>query len=263
MAELVLQELEHGLLTLTLNIAERRNALSTEVALMLLDAVQRAASDPAVRAVLLRGAGSSFCVGGDVKNMASGSTPPQTFESKLASLHRTTEISRILHEMPKPVVAAINGAAAGAGLSLALACDFRVAGENAKLTTAFAKVGMSGDYGAAYFLTKMLGSAKARELLLLSPVLSGREAHTLGLVTRAVLDAEVGTVAHELAMSLARGPTITLGYIKKNINNAERSPLDVCLEAEALHQCRCLQTEDQKEAAAAFVQKRAPEFAGR
>jgi len=172
------------------------------------------------------------------------------------------EVSRILHEMPKPVVAQIDGAAAGAGPSIALSCDLRVAGASAKITTAFAKVGLSGDYGGTYFLTQMLGSAKARELYLLSPVLTALEALHLGMVNKVVPDAEVEATAHELAMSLAQGPTVTLGYIKTNINNAERLSLEACFDAEAMHHSRSGDTADHKEAAKAFVEKRKPAFVG-
>ena len=170
------------------------------------------------------------------------------------------EVSRILHEMAKPVVAQLDGAAAGAGLSIALSCDFRVASASVKITTAFAKVGLSGDYGGTYFLTQMLGSAKARELYLLSPVLTAQEALGLGMVTRVVPDTEVETSARELAMSLAQGPTITYGYIKRNINNAERLSLEACFDGEALHHSRSNETADHKEAAKAFVEKRKPSF---
>jgi 2-(1,2-epoxy-1,2-dihydrophenyl)acetyl-CoA isomerase len=263
MQERILQSLEHGLLCITLNIPERRNALNNEVALLLLSAVERASDDPEVRAVLLRGAGGTFCVGGDIKHMAELNGSQPTFEAKHSMMRRTMEITRKIHEMPKPVVAAIDGAAAGAGWSLALSCDFRVVGENAKITTAFAKIGVSGDYGGIFFLTKMLGSAKARELLLLSPVLTGREAHALGMMTHAVPDETVAKVAHEMAMSLAQGPTVALGYLKKNINNAEECSLEAYLDGESLHQCRCLQTADYQEATTAFVAKRAPAFMGR
>jgi 2-(1,2-epoxy-1,2-dihydrophenyl)acetyl-CoA isomerase len=164
--------------------------------------------------------------------------------------------------MSKPVVAQLDGAAAGAGLSIALACDLRVASSSVKITTAFAKVGLSGDYGGTYFLTQMLGSAKARELYLMSPVLSAQEALALGIVTRVVPDADVGSAAHELAMSLAQGPSITLGYIKRNINNAERLSLEACFDAEAFHHSRASETADHKEAAKAFVEKRKPAFQG-
>ncbi|WP_298259551.1 enoyl-CoA hydratase [Bradyrhizobium sp.] len=259
--EIVLQHLESGLLTITMNRPERRNALNVDMTLGLVSAAKRAAEDHEVRAVLLKGAGGTFCVGGDVKSMAEGRAP-MSFENRMVNLRRGMEVSRILHEMSKPVVAQLDGAAAGAGLSIALSCDFRVASSSVKITTAFAKVGLSGDYGGTYFLTQMLGSAKARELYLLSPVLTAQEALALGMVTRVVPDGEVGAAAHELAMSLAQGPSITLGYIKRNINNAERLALENCFDAEAFHHSRAGETADHKEAAMAFVEKRKPQFQG-
>jgi 2-(1,2-epoxy-1,2-dihydrophenyl)acetyl-CoA isomerase len=258
--ETVQQNLDQGLLTITMNRPERRNALNPDMTLGLVAAAKRAAEDPEVRAVLLKGAGGTFCVGGDVKSMADGSRAPMSFETRIVNLRRAMEVSRILHEMAKPVVAQLDGAAAGAGLSIALSCDFRVASASVKITTAFAKVGLSGDYGGTYFLTQMLGSAKARELYLLSPVLTAQEALGLGMVTRVVPDTEVETSARELAMSLAQGPTITYGYIKRNINNAERLSLEACFDGEALHHSRSNETADHKEAAKAFVEKRKPSF---
>ncbi|HET7886136.1 MAG TPA: enoyl-CoA hydratase [Bradyrhizobium sp.] len=259
-AETVLQNLDSGLLTITMNRPERRNALNPDMTMGLVAAAKRAAEDPEVRAVLLKGAGGTFCVGGDVKSMADGSRAPMSFEGRHINLRRAMEVSRILHEMSKPVVAQLDGAAAGAGLSIALSCDFRIASQSAKITTAFAKVGLSGDYGGTYFLTQMLGSAKARELYLLSPVLSAQEALALGMVTRVVADAECEAAAREFAMSLAQGPTIAYGYIKRNINNAERLPLEACFDGEALHHARANETADHKEAAKAFVEKRKPVF---
>src|SRR6201996_7725161 len=256
--ETVLQNLESGLLTITMNRPERRNALNPDMTLGLVAAARRAAEDHEVRAVLLKGAGGTFCVGGDVKSMADGSRAPMSFENKMVNLRRGMEVSRILHEMSKPVVAQLDGA--GAGLSIALSCDFRVASQSVKITTAFAKVGLSGDYGGTYFLTKMLGSAKARELYLLSPVLTAQEALALGMVTRVVPDAEIDAAAREFAMSLAQGPSITYGYIKRNINNAERLSLESCFDAEAMHHSRASETADHKEAAKAFVEKRKPVF---
>jgi 2-(1,2-epoxy-1,2-dihydrophenyl)acetyl-CoA isomerase len=172
------------------------------------------------------------------------------------------EVSRILHQMPKPVVAQLDGAAAGAGLSIALACDLRVASASCKITTAFAKVGFSGDYGGTYFLTQLLGSAKARELYLLSPVLTAQEAFNLGMVSKVVPDAEVEEASRELAVSLAQGPSIALGFIKRNINNAETMSLEACFDGEAFHHTRAGETTDHKEAAKAFVEKRKPAFQG-
>src|SRR6201991_834892 len=257
--DLVLQHLESGLLTITMNRPDRRNALNPDMTRGLVEAARRATEDTEVRAVLLKGAGGTFCVGGDVKSMAAGRAP-MTFEEKQVNLRKGMEMSRILHQMQKPVVAQLDGAAAGAGLSIALSCDLRVASESCKITTAFAKVGFSGDYGGTYFLTKMLGSAKARELYLLSPVLTAQEALALGMVTKVVPDAEIDAAAHDLAMSLAQGPSITLGYIKRNINNAEHLPVEDCFDGEAIHHTRCGDTDDHKEAAKAFVEKRKPAF---
>jgi 2-(1,2-epoxy-1,2-dihydrophenyl)acetyl-CoA isomerase len=261
MTDIVLQHLDQGLLTITMNRPDRRNALNPEMTLGLVEAARRAAEDHEVRAVLLKGAGGTFCVGGDVKSMAEGRAA-LSFEAKLANLRRALEVSRILHQMPKPVVAQFDGAAAGAGLSMGLACDLRVAGSSCKITTAFAKVGFSGDYGGTYFLTQLLGSARARELYLLSPVLSAQEALALGMVTKVVPDAEVDAATHELAMSLAQGPSIALGYIKRNINNAEHLSLEACFDGEAIHHTRAGETADHKEAAKAFVEKRKAVFQG-
>ena len=261
MTDTVLQSLDRGLLTITMNRPDRRNAINAEMSVGLIEAARRAADDSDVRAVLLRGANGTFCVGGDVKSMAENKSP-LSYEQKRGNLRRGMEISRILHEMTKPVVAQIDGAAAGAGLSIALSCDLRVASASAKITTAFAKVGFSGDYGGTYFLTQMLGSAKARELYLLSPVLTAQEALAIGMVTKVVPDAEVGNAATELAMSLAQGPTVTLGYIKRNINNAEQLSLEACFDAEAAHHTRCSETADHLEAAKAFMEKRAAVFKG-
>jgi 2-(1,2-epoxy-1,2-dihydrophenyl)acetyl-CoA isomerase len=257
--EMVLQKLDQGLLTITMNRPDRRNALNPDMTRGLVEAARRAAEDHEVRAVLLKGAGGTFCVGGDVKSMAEGRAP-LSFEAKMVNLRRGMEVSRILHQMSKPVVAQVDGAAAGAGLSIALACDLRIASASCKITTAFAKVGLSGDYGGTYFLTHLLGSAKARELYLTSPVLSAQEAYHYGIVTRVVPDAEVEAAAHDIAMSLAQGPTITLGYIKRNINNAESMSLEECFDAEAIHHSRAGETLDHKEAAKAFVEKRKPVF---
>ena len=263
MSDTLKATIQDGLLTLTLNRPERRNALDAELLDALYDATRRAASDPAVAAVLLRGAGGTFCVGGDVKAMAAGNGRSISVDERSEDLRRKMEAARLLHDMRKPTIAAIEGAAAGAGLSLALACDLRIANRSAKITTAFAKVALSGDFGGSYFLTKLVGSAKARELYLLSPILDGEEALRLGLVTRLFDDAGFQEAARDFALALARGPRLTLGYMKHNLNLAEHAPLETCFDAEALNHVRAATTEDHREAAAAFVDKRQPVFKGR
>jgi 2-(1,2-epoxy-1,2-dihydrophenyl)acetyl-CoA isomerase len=165
--------------------------------------------------------------------------------------------------MPKPTLAVIPGPAAGAGLSLALACDLRIAANEAKLTTAFSKVGLAGDYGGSYFLTHLIGAAKTRELYFTADVITGAEALALGIVNKAVPAAELPQVAADYARYLAGLPTLAIGYMKRNLNTAQHATLTEVLDLEALHMVRTMMTEDHKAASQAFVQKAKPVFAGR
>jgi len=263
MAEVLLESLEDGVLTLTMNRPDRLNALSWEMCDRLVKALHKAAEERAVGAIVLAGAGRAFCAGGDVKAMAETKAGLDSYEERVADLRRRMEASRLLHEIPKPTIAMLRGPAAGAGLSLALACDLRIAGEDARLTTAFAKVGLSGDFGGHYFLTQIVGTAKARELYLTSPIVPAREALALGLVHRVVADDALEAETRTLARGLAAGPRIALGYMKQNLNLAESASLSMVMDAEALRHSRCATTEDHREAAAAFVEKRKPAFTGR
>lgn len=262
MSEIV-ETLEDGLLTVTLNRPEKRNALSMELCAGLLEAVKRAQDDDAVRAVLLKGAGESFCVGGDVKAMAAGTfadTPP---EERRRDLRARMDVVRILYEMPKPSVAALHGAAAGAGLGIALACDLRLAARSTKFTSAFVKVGLSGDFGMTWFLTRITGTARAREMMLTAPMLDADEAFALGLVSGVVEDDRVQEEAAALARGLAAGPTQAYGRVKQNLNFAAGGGLAEALDLEAKLQVQSMHTADHSEAAKAFVEKRAPAFAGK
>jgi 2-(1,2-epoxy-1,2-dihydrophenyl)acetyl-CoA isomerase len=264
MDEVLLQSIEDGVLTLTMNRPDRLNALSWEMCDRLIHALASAADDRAVGAVVLTGAGRAFCAGGDVKSMAEAPQDAASYEDRVADLRRRMEAARLLHEMTKPTIAMVRGPAAGAGLSLALACDLRIAGEEARFTTAFAKVGLSGDFGGHYFLTRILGTAKARELYLLSPVLDARAALAAGLVARVVPDAALEDETRAMAKSLAKGPRVALGYMKQNLNLAEgAASLAMVMDAEALRHTRCTATDDHREAAAAFVAKRPPRYQGR
>lgn len=253
-------EFSEGTLRLVLNRPDARNVLSDSLCHALFEACEKAAIDPKVRAVVLSARGGTFCAGGDVKAMANSA--PKNMHERGAEMRRFMATSELLHGMPKPTIALIQGAAAGAGLCLALACDFRLCLPTAKLTTAFAKVGLSGDYGGSYFMQRVVGPAKARELYLLSPVITGEEALKLGLVTKVFNGESFEDESNSFIRNLACGPTVAYGYIKKNLNSSFASTLECAIETEIHHHLRCKQTMDHVEAARAFVEKRAPVFRG-
>ena len=248
--------------TLTLNRPDRLNALSTSIMDGLLEALPRLGADPAIAVVVLTGAGRGFCAGGDVKSMAEGSSQ-MGVQDAVQRLRSRMEVSRLLHEIPKPTIAMVNGPAAGAGLAMALACDLRIAAESARFITAFVKVGFSGDFGGSYFLSKLIGTGRARELYYSGEPLDAKQALALGVVNKVVPDSELLETTMAYARRIAAGPSIALGLMKKNLNAAESGTLSELLDLEALHQIQTGRTEDHKEAARAFVEKRAPVFKGR
>jgi len=254
-----------GIATLTMNRPEARNAMSGQMMDALQHAMPRLAADPTVRLVVLTGAGGAFCAGGDVKGFAAGASGGGEFnmEQRVHGLRTGMELSRWLHEMPKPTLAVIPGPAAGAGLSLALACDLRIAVETAKFTTAFAKIGLSGDYGGSYFLPYLVGAAKARELYFTADVLSAQQAHDIGLINKLIPAVGFEAAAAAYARQLADLPTVALGYMKKNLNAAQHGSLSDVMDLEAMHMIRTFMTDDHKGAAKAFVEKRPPQFKGR
>jgi len=264
MGQDLLEAVKDGVAVLTMNRPDRLNALSGPMLDAMLEALPRLAQDPNVGVVVLTGAGRGFCAGGDVKAMAEGrEMEGDSLEERAQGLRDKMETSRWLHEMPKPTIAMVRGAAAGAGLSLAMACDLRVAGESAKFATAFARVGYSGDFGGSYYLTKLVGTAKARELYYTAEVIDAKQALALGLVNRVVPDDRLEEETMALAGRIARGPRVAFRYIKRNMNAAESGTLKDLLDLEAWHHTRTGQTEDHREAAKAFVEKREPSFRGR
>lgn len=255
---------------LTLNRPERRNALSNEMLEGFDLALREAEAASDVGCVVVTGAGGAFCAGGDVKGMAAsggGSETKKQGPGLDALIHRQRLAQRAtagrIYEMPKPVIASLSGAAAGAGLSIALACDLRIASENAILLTAFARVGFSGDFGGTFFMTQLIGSAKARELYYLSDRLSAADAKELGLVNWVVPADELEDETFELASRLAHGPTVAYRYMKENLNRAVGGELGECLDLEATHHVHTGLTDDHRQATRAFVEKRTPVFKGR
>lgn len=264
MTEDLLERKEGRVAILTMNRPDRLNAMSGAMLDALLEALDRLASDNDTGCVILTGAGRGFCAGGDVKAMAEGDEFSETtMEGKAQALRAKMETSRLLHEMPKPTIAMVRGPAAGAGLSLALACDMRVASDTLKMITAFANVGYSGDFGGSYFLTRLVGTAKARELYFTADRVEAAEALALGMVNKVVPDDQLEAETMALAEKMANGPGIALGYMKRNMNAAETGSLRDCLDLEAWHHTRTGMTEDHREATKAFVDKRAPVFKGR
>jgi 2-(1,2-epoxy-1,2-dihydrophenyl)acetyl-CoA isomerase len=262
MAQDLIEGISEGVATLTLNRPDRLNALSTSITDALLEALPRLAGDASVGVIVLTGAGRAFCAGGDVKRMA-GDPDERSGPDAVQKLRAKMEISRLLHEIPKPTIAMVNGPAAGAGLAMALACDLRFAGESARFVTAFAKVGFSGDFGGSYFLSKLIGTGKARELYFTAEPLNAAQALALGVANRVVPDAELASATMDFAKKLARGPRIALAAMKQNFNAAENGSLAALLDMEAEGQVATGRTEDHKEAARAFVEKRVPVFRGR
>lgn len=265
--EEVLASVDDGVAVLTMNRPHRRNAFSPGMVQALGDMLARIEIDDSIGAVVLTGAEGAFSAGGDVKAMASGEflfEPDASFDH-LVQLQRVNQraTSVRLWRMAKPTIAAIPGPAAGAGLSLALACDLRYAADTALLTTAFARVGFAGDYGGTWFMTRLLGSAKAKELYFFSERVSAKEAADLGLVN-AVFPGE--TLMDEVmtrARRLANGPRVALRLMKENLNRAVHGDLAECSDLEVTHHAHTSLTEDHREAALAFVEKREPVFKGR
>jgi 2-(1,2-epoxy-1,2-dihydrophenyl)acetyl-CoA isomerase len=263
----LLADLTGGILTLTFNRPEARNALSSELLQALGSQLADGEINPEVRCVVITGTGAAFCAGGDVKAMSE--TNSNGAKSTLDTLIQRQRLNQRatsgrLYKMPKPTLAVLPGPAAGAGLSIALACDLRIMSSTAFMTTAFAKVGFAGDYGGSLFMSQLVGTAKARELYFLSDRISAKEAEDLGLTNWVVAPEALQESAADIAQKLANGPTVAYSYMKENLARALTSA-DVhdCLDLEASHHIHCGGTDDHKNAVEAFIEKRAPVFEGR
>ena len=260
-SEPILLDVSERIATLTLNRPDKLNALTGQMMEELVPIIERLAEDKDVRCVVIAGSGRGFCAGGDVAGMASGETALD--ETPVARLRRLEETSRLLHEMPKPTIAQINGPAAGAGLSIALACDMRIAGESARFVPAFVRIGFSGDFGGTWMLQRLVGPAKARELYFTGDPIDAREAERIGLVNRVVPDDELADETRGLAERMAKGPPIALARMKQNMNLGLVSDYSTLLDAEAENTVMTGTTQDNREAIKAFLEKRPPTFHGR
>jgi enoyl-CoA hydratase/carnithine racemase len=260
----LLAEIRNRVAILTLNRPEARNSLSDHLTPALRRMIKRFGDEADVGAILITGAGTAFCAGGDVKGMGQGSTKAEvSFEQRVEDLRiKQRTLTGALVAVRKPTVAAIPGPAAGAGLALALACDIRIAAESAILTTGYARIGLSGDYGIAWLLTRLTGFSRARELMFLSERVDAQRAEDFGLVNRVVPDAELRETAYAIAASLAEGPAIAFGHMKDNLDHAMMSGFLDSLDYEAENMVRTARTLDHKEAVRAFVEKRKAAFAG-
>src|SRR5216683_2587172 len=261
----LLCEIRDRVAVITLNRPEARNSLSDHLTPALRRMIKRNGEDPNVGALLITGAGTAFCSGGDVKGMGGNSAAPvMSFSDKVARLReRQRTLTGVLVSVRKPTIAALPGPAAGAGLAIALACDIRIAAESTVMTTGYARIALTGDYGISWLLTRLAGTARARELMFLSERLDARRCEALGLVNRVVPDGELQDTAFALAKSLAEGPPIALGYMKDNLDHAMTSGLIDSMDQEAENLVRAARTIDHKEAVRAFVEKRKPTFSGR
>lgn len=253
---------------LSFNRPERRNALSEQVYAGFAKVLPEIAARTDIHVVMITGQDGAFCAGGDVKGMNEshrlGSGQSVGAEERIVGLRsRQNTVSAALRLLPQPVVAALPGAAAGAGLSIALAADIRIAAERAIVMTAFANVGASGDFGSSWFLPRLVGEAKAKELMFTSPRMTAREAKELGIINVVLPDEDFEASALAWCHSLAQRAPIALRYMKENINRAGDISLQAALDSEATAMVRTMATDDHKEAAAAFVEKRAPRFTGR
>jgi 2-(1,2-epoxy-1,2-dihydrophenyl)acetyl-CoA isomerase len=254
--ETILVERDAGVVTVTLNRPDRRNAFNATMTEELLGTFREVASRPEDRALVLTGAGGTFCSGADITSGVGTSHP-------IVYMRGVGDAALALHRIPKPTIAKVRGVAAGAGWNMALACDLVVAADDARFSQIFVKRGLSVDFGGSWVLPRLVGLQRAKELAFFGEFVSASEARDLGLVNRVLPDGELDAFADEWARQLATGPTLTLSLTKTLLTNGLEASLEQALEDEARAQAVCLSTEDTREAIRAFAEKRAPEFQGR
>lgn len=262
----LLCEIRERVAVITLNRPEARNALSDHLTPALRTMIRVCGENPEVGALLITGAGTAFCSGGDVKGMGAHrkqSTLDMSFDERVADLQeRQRLLTGALVAVRKPTIAALPGPAAGAGLAIAMACDMRIAAQSAFVSTGYLRVGLSGDYGIAWLLTRLVGTARARELMFTAEKVDAERAERIGLFNRVVPDAELRDAAFALARDMAQGPTLALRYMKDNLDEALAFDFATARDHEAERLIRGTMTADHREAVQAFIEKRKPNFKG-
>jgi 2-(1,2-epoxy-1,2-dihydrophenyl)acetyl-CoA isomerase len=259
----VLLEGKHdGIATLVMNRPDRLNALNTELAVALNDALGRIGKDESIRVVVITGAGRAFCAGGDLGALGKGHQTGATHELE-PLLRAGMQMVLKMRTLPQPVIAAVNGAAAGAGMNIALAADIRIAAEEATFGQNFAKVGLFPDYGGTYFLPQLVGPAKAAELFYTGEMIDAKTALSLGIVNQVVPSVQLETEVKTLAQKIAQGATLAIQAVKKDLFARDEKELIRALENEVQEQNRCYLSEDCREGIRAFFEKRRPKFQGK
>lgn len=270
----VLTSLDDGVLTITLNRPESRNSITQRASRLIGEAAYDASRNPGVRVVVVRGAGTNFCSGGNVKGFGSADQDDSIalewndhplwneIEYKTDRFRHGTETTMLLHTMGKPTIAMVRGPVVGAGVGLAACCDFRIVSETTRYLSGYTRIGLTIDFGTSYYVTKLIGPAKAREFYLLGGELNAEQALAQGLATRVVADESLEDETMAMARKLAEGPPIGHYYIKQNLNAAESMHLREVADIEARNFARAFQTQDLAEGVNALLEKRAAKFTG-
>ena len=261
-APVLLESVREGVLTLRMNRPEKLNALNPELGQALAAGVERGAANAAVRAMILTGEGRAFCSGGDLGMIKAYREAGRAGELEPLLL-AGTRLILALRTTEKPVIAAVNGPAAGAGMNVALACDMRIASEEAVFGQNFVKVGLFPDYGGTYLLPRLVGEARAAWMFYTGEMINAKEALRIGVVDQVAPPAEVMPTAEALAKRIAAGPPLAVGAVKRTLFGSQRAELERALEREAQQQAKCFASEDCTEGIRAFLEKRAPKFEGR